>query len=92
MISEGTVTIDVAKRTDEALETIAAWVNHWIADGESNLRPTDSSLASVKNLIAALRDLRRQASLPDWDDIRGLAPDATGALSSEDFVRNMRDA
>lgn len=29
--------------------------------------------------------------LPDWDDIRGLAPDATGDLSSEDFVRELRD-
>lgn len=29
--------------------------------------------------------------LPDWDDLRGLAPDATGTLSSEDFVRELRD-
>jgi hypothetical protein len=26
-----------------------------------------------------------------WPDIRGIAPDATGDLSSEDFVRQMRD-
>ena len=30
--------------------------------------------------------------LPDWDDIRGRAPDATGTLSSETFVRELRDA
>lgn len=30
--------------------------------------------------------------LPMWDDIRGRAPDATGGLSSEDFVRELRDA
>lgn len=30
--------------------------------------------------------------LPTWDDIRGRAPDATGGLSSEDFVRGLRDA
>ncbi len=29
--------------------------------------------------------------LPDWDDLRGLAPDATGELSSEAFIREMRD-
>lgn len=29
--------------------------------------------------------------LPDWDDIRGLAPDATGDLSVEAFVRELRD-
>ena len=28
--------------------------------------------------------------LPDWDDLRGRAPDATGALSSEAFVRELR--
>ena len=30
--------------------------------------------------------------LPDWDDLRGRAPDATGQLSSEAFVRELRDA
>jgi hypothetical protein len=30
--------------------------------------------------------------LPDWEDLRGRAPDATGALSSEAFVRELRDA
>ena len=29
--------------------------------------------------------------LPDWEDLRGRAPDATGALSSEAFVRKLRD-
>lgn len=29
--------------------------------------------------------------LPDWDDLRAVAPDATGDLSSEDFVRELRD-
>ncbi|WP_409719129.1 hypothetical protein [Pseudorhodoplanes sp.] len=31
------------------------------------------------------------SELPDWDDLRGRAPDATGALSSEAFVRELRD-
>ncbi len=30
--------------------------------------------------------------LPDWDDLRGRAPDATGSLSSEAFIRGLRDA
>lgn len=29
--------------------------------------------------------------LPDWDDLRGVAPNATGDLSSEAFVRELRD-
>lgn len=29
--------------------------------------------------------------LPDWDDLRGRAPDATGDMSSEAFVRELRD-
>lgn len=32
-----------------------------------------------------------ERDLPDWDDIRGRAPDATGSLSSEAFVRELRD-
>ena len=30
--------------------------------------------------------------LPEWEDLRGRAPDATGALSSDAFVRELRDA
>lgn len=37
--------------------------------------------------IAALRVLDE---LPDWDDLRGIAPNATGDLSSEEFIRNLR--
>ena len=33
-----------------------------------------------------------QSELPDWGDLRGRAPEATGALSSEAFVRDFRDA
>lgn len=29
--------------------------------------------------------------LPDWNDLRGRAPGATGALSSEAFVRELRN-
>jgi hypothetical protein len=30
------------------------------------------------------------SELPDWEDLRGRAPDATGGLSSEAFVRELR--
>ena len=33
----------------------------------------------------------REDELPGFDDLRGLAPDATGDLSSEDFIRLQRD-
>lgn len=32
-----------------------------------------------------------ETELPDWDDLRGRAPQATGELSSEAFVRELRD-
>lgn len=32
------------------------------------------------------------ADLADWEDLRGRAPDATGTLSSEAFIREQRDA
>ena len=32
-----------------------------------------------------------ESELPDWDDLRGRAPDATGGLPSEVFVRELRD-
>jgi len=31
------------------------------------------------------------SELPDWDDLRGMVPDATGELSSEAFIRELRD-
>jgi len=41
-----------------------------------------------------LRQARKvlgEKDTPDWDDLRGCAPEATGDLSSEDFVRKLRD-
>lgn len=32
-----------------------------------------------------------EADLPDWDDLRGRAPEVTGSLTSEEFVRRLRD-
>lgn len=33
-----------------------------------------------------------KATEPTWEDLRGIAPDATGTLSSEEFVRETRNA
>jgi hypothetical protein len=41
--------------------------------------------------VAGIDTYPNQIELPDWDDILGLAPDATGALASEEFVRELRN-
>jgi len=33
-----------------------------------------------------------ERDLPDWEDLRGRAPNATGTLTSEAFIRELRDA
>lgn len=33
-----------------------------------------------------------EQDIPDWDDLRGRAPDATGLMKSEAFIRELRDA
>jgi hypothetical protein len=41
--------------------------------------------------VTALDPFPPEDELPTWEDLRGRAPDATGALSSEAFVREMRN-
>jgi hypothetical protein len=50
--------------------------------------------ASFPNAIAvtAIDPFPPEDELPSWDDLRGRAPDATGIVSSEAFVRRLRDA
>ena len=45
-----------------------------------------------KIAVTSIEAFEREVDLPDWDDLRGRAPDATGELSSEAFVRELRDA
>lgn len=45
-----------------------------------------------KIAVKSIETFERYEDLPDWDDLRGRAPDATGTLISEDFVRELRDA
>jgi hypothetical protein len=42
--------------------------------------------------VTGIEVLPADNELPDWEDLRGRAPDATGELSSEAFVRELRDA
>jgi hypothetical protein len=42
--------------------------------------------------VAGIEAFPPDAELPTWEDLRGRAPDATGALSSEAFIRELRDA
>jgi hypothetical protein len=41
--------------------------------------------------VARIEAYPPEQDLPDWEDLRGRAPDATGGLSSEAFVRELRD-
>lgn len=41
--------------------------------------------------ITGIEAFPPEADPPDWEDLRGCAPDATGGLSSEAFVRELRD-
>ncbi len=42
--------------------------------------------------VTAIDSFPPEDELPTWEDLRGRAPDATGRLSSEAFVRELRDA
>lgn len=41
--------------------------------------------------VSGIEIFPSDSELPDWEDLRGRAPDATGELSSEAFVRELRD-
>lgn len=49
--------------------------------------------ASFPHLVSVneIEPIPPDSELPDWEDLRGLARDATGDLSSEAFVRRLRD-
>lgn len=50
------------------------------------------STLRAKKRRKAISDLAAlDGKSPEWDDLRGAAPNATDNLSSEDFVRKMRD-
>jgi hypothetical protein len=42
--------------------------------------------------VAGIEAIAPDNELPDWEDLRGRASDATGQLSSEAFIRELRDA
>jgi len=42
--------------------------------------------------VTSLDIFPSEEELPDWEDLRGRAPESTGGLSSEAFIRELRDA
>lgn len=52
---------------------------------------TSCSASELRDVASLALDYQKCKKLPDWDDLRGQAPDATGTLSSEAFVRKLRD-
>ena len=59
-----------------------------------NISPDDALLIQLARICRSCGvepDEEEPEAIPDWDDIRGKAPDATGGLPSEEFVRRLRD-
>ena len=78
-------------------------VTHYIDPQSVPLLPEhifeDGDIAIEDETRTALQDNsdesgegKRLDDSPDWEDLRGRAPDATGDLSSEAFIRKLRDA
>lgn len=61
-------------------EPMYRW-RYWVGFAEACL----SALAAEGLVVVPICDF------PDFEDVRGMAPDATGELSSEEFVRRLRD-
>jgi hypothetical protein len=70
-----------AARLREALTEARGFV----AD-DPDFAASHSRLACLARIDAALTETK-----DEWEAIRGAAPDATGDLSSEEFVRKLRD-
>ena len=60
---------------------------HFVAIMQKDLK----SLYRYKAIPKISSNVYLTALLPDWEDVRGMAPDATGELSSEAFIRELRD-
>lgn len=50
-----------------------------------------AEILSGRAAVTRIEAYAPEHELPDWDDLRGRAPDATGDMSSEAFVRELRD-
>ena len=53
-------------------------------------RLTNEAAKEIERLRAML-PTETEKTLPTWDELNGCAPSATGELSSEEFVRELRD-
>ena len=62
---------------------------HVVVSGECVYRPQVAF--PYKLNVQKIRKLPKAGKLPSLSDLRGIAPNATGGKSSEDFVRELRD-
>lgn len=78
---------------DKSSENFAAAVRLAATIGEGVKRTKRPSGASFPHQVQVtqIEAFPPESELPDWDDLRGMAPDATGELSSEAFIRELRD-
>ena len=74
-------------KTEEALEALGRRIG---VLGELTCPEGDRFQRTVKVETVGL--LPEDGDLPSLADLRGIAPDIAGDLSSEEFVRNLRDA
>ena len=72
---------------DEAVSAVGRRV-----DVFGTLKYRSGASFAHKIAVTSIEAFENLDTLPDWDDLRGRAPDATGKLSSEAFVRELRDA
>ena len=74
-------------KIEEALEALGRKIR---VLGELTCPKGDRFPRTVK--VETIELLPEDGDLPSLMDLRGIAPDITGDLSSEEFVRNLRDA
>ena len=70
------------------------YVAGWNVKEATLSNPPSNPPAVVESNASAEARLREalEGGLPDWDDFLGIAPNATGDLSSEAFIREQRDS
>jgi hypothetical protein len=57
------------------------------------VEPLERAINNAEEAISAVGDeAKKSEGGVDWDDVRGIAPNATGDLSSEAFIREQRDS
>jgi hypothetical protein len=73
------------KLTEERVEELRKWLSGDVANWTTGIPDEQSMVAAL------LRLLDQHKPAPSLMDLRGIAPDITGDLSSEEFVRRIRE-